>query len=174
MDASHNPEKIRVLCVDDEPTLLDLCKMFLERSGDFTVTIVSSAPEAIRLLEKERFDAIVSDYQMPEMDGIEFLKAVRARGDETPFIIFTGKGREEIVIQALNSGADFYLQKGGEAKSQFAELAHKIRLAVQQRQAEVAIRDHERREVDIINFLPDATFAIDSNGMVIAWNRAIE
>ena len=67
---------------------------------------------------------------MPEMDGIEFLKIVRGRGDKTPFIIFTGKWREEVVIEALNSGADFYLQKGGEPKSQFAELSNKIQHAV--------------------------------------------
>ncbi|MDD1684841.1 MAG: PAS domain S-box protein, partial [Methanoregula sp.] len=51
---------------------------------------------------------------------------------------------------------------------------HKVRQAVQQRMAEATIRDHERREADIINFLPDATFAIDTRGVVIAWNRAME
>jgi PAS domain S-box-containing protein len=108
------------------------------------------------------------------MDGIEFLKKVRRSGNTIPFILFTGRGREEVVIQALNEGADFYLQKGGEPVSQFTELAHKIRQSVQQRQAEIMIRDHERREADIINFLPDATFAIDINGIVIAWNHAVE
>ena len=109
---------------------------------------------------------------MPGMDGIEFLKTVRTSGNTIPFILFTGRGREDIVIQALNEGADFYLQKGGEPVSQFAELAHQIRQAVMQRQAEASIRDHERREQDIINFLPDATLAIDKKGTVIAWNRA--
>jgi PAS domain S-box-containing protein len=99
---------------------------------------------------------------------------VRNSNNHIPFILFTGRGREEIVIQALNEGADFYLQKGGDPVPQFAELAHKVRLAVEQRKAETSIRDHERREQDIINFLPDATFAIDMNGTVIAWNRAIE
>ena len=59
------------------------------------------------------YDAIISDYQIPDMDGIEFLKKVRSSGNSIPFIIFTGKGREEVVIEALNAGADFYLQKGG-------------------------------------------------------------
>ena len=111
---------------------------------------------------------------MPVIDGIEFLKRVRASGNTVPFIIFTGRGREEIVIQALNEGADFYLQKGGEPVSQFAELGHKIQKAILQRRAEASVRDHERREADIINFLPDATFAIDTRGVVIAWNRAME
>ncbi len=163
-----------VLYVDDEPALLEIGRLFLEQSGLFSVDTVPSAPEALLAIGGKVYDAIISDYQMPEMNGIEFLKHVRSSGNTVPFIIFTGRGREEVVIQALNEGADFYLQKGGEPVSQFAELGHKVQMAVQQRRAETSIRDHERREADIINFLPDATFAIDTRGVVIAWNRAIE
>jgi PAS domain S-box-containing protein len=165
---------ISVLYVDDEPALLEIGKQFLEQSGLFSVDTLPSAKEALFSLGSKNYEAIISDYQMPAINGIEFLKQVRASGNTIPFIIFTGRGREEIVIQALNEGADFYLQKGGEPVSQFTELAHKIRQAVQQRKGEASIRDHERREADIINFLPDATFAIDTNGVVIAWNRAME
>ena len=163
-----------VLYVDDEPGLLEIGKLFLEQSSRFNVDTITSAPDALTLLNYKSFDAIVADYQMPGMDGIEFLKRVRSSGNTIPFILFTGRGREEIVIQALNEGADFYLQKGGEPRSQFTELAHKIRQAVEHRKAETSVRDLERREADIINFLPDATFAVDVNGVVIAWNRAIE
>jgi len=165
---------ISVLYVDDEPDLLEVGRLFLERNGDFRVETVTSAETALEIVSKEHFDAIISDYQMPGMNGIEFLKAVREKFGDIPFIIFTGRGREEVVIQALNEGVDFYLQKGGDAISQFAELVHKVRQAVSQRRAELSIREHERREADILNFLPDATFAIDTEGVVIAWNRAIE
>ena len=120
---------IKILYTDDESSLLEIAKMFLEKSGEFSVTTAISAPEAIRLLEQEKYDVIISDYQMPEMDGIQFLVEVRSRFGPIPFILFTGRGREEIVIQAINSGADFYLQKGGEPKAQFAELMHKIKSA---------------------------------------------
>ena len=163
-----------ILYVDDEPGLLEIGKIFLERSEQFSVETITSAPAALRLLSETDYDAIISDYQMPGMDGIGFLKRIRTSGNTIPFILFTGRGREEVAIQALNEGADFYLQKGGEPMSQFAELAHQINRAIQQRLAEASIRDLERREADIINFLPDATFAIDTNGKVIAWNRAIE
>ncbi|NMB77894.1 MAG: PAS domain S-box protein [Methanomicrobiales archaeon] len=163
-----------VLYVDDERALLDLVKVFLEEMGDFSVDTLLSAPEALKQLEKKDYDAVISDYQMAPMDGIAFLKSVRASKNPIPFILFTGKGREEIVIQALNEGADFYLQKGGGPQAQFAELAHKIRQAIHQRKADQSIREHEHREADIINFLPDATFAIDAEGKVIAWNRAME
>ena len=154
---------IAVLYVDDEPVLLELGKHFLERSGQFSIDIVSSAPAALAMMKSKDYDAIISDYQMPEMDGIEFLKKVRTSGNTIPFILFTGRGREEVAIQALNEGADFYVQKGGEPLAQFTDLEHKIRQAVQYRRAVVSIRNLERREADIINFLPDATFAIDTH-----------
>ncbi len=168
------PLPLRVLYVDDEPDLLSIAKRFLKRQRDVDVDTLTSAREALELLGRERYDAIISDYQMPEMDGITFLKQLKASGDTTPFIIFTGRGREEIVIEALNSGADFYLQKGGEPKAQFTELAHMICSAVDRKRTEQLAKDTERRLYDIINFLPDATFAIDIQGHVIAWNKAIE
>lgn len=138
---------IRVLLVDDETPLLEVGQRFLEGMRDFSVTPAVSAPGAIRLLETEPFDAIVADYQMPVMDGIQFLLEVRKRFGHIPFILFTGRGREEVAIQAINNGADFYLQKGGEPKSQFAELAHKIRQAVGRYMAEQALRENEKRLV---------------------------
>ena len=132
-----------VLYVDDEQLLLDLCRSYLEKSGDFRIETTGSAPEAIEKIQNTSYDAIVSDYQMPGMDGIVFLKEVRSRFGDIPFILFTGKGREEIAIEAINNGADFYLQKGGDPRSQFAELAHKIRKAVERRRAIEELRDNE-------------------------------
>jgi PAS domain S-box-containing protein len=166
--------RIHVLYVDDEPDLLEIGKLFLEQSGEFTVEIRTSAQDGISRLKDRAFDAIISDYQMPEMNGIEFLRSARSSGNAIPFILFTGRGREEVVIEAINNGADFYIQKGGDIKAQFAELAHKIRQAVSRRRSETALADSEQRLADIIGFLPDATFAIDTNGTVIAWNRAME
>ncbi|MDO8842649.1 PAS domain S-box protein [Methanocalculus sp.] len=159
------PSPISILYVDDEPALLEIGKLFLERMGEFSVTKSESATDAIRLLSDQRFDAIISDYQMPEMNGIELLKYLKTIGNTTPFIIFTGKGREEVAIEALNSGADFYLQKGGDPKSQFAELSNKVRYAVARRRSEDALRESEVRYRNVVEdmdelicrFLPDNT-----------------
>ncbi|MFA4862010.1 response regulator [Methanoregula sp.] len=126
---------ISVLYVDDDPALRDIGKLFLEMIGNFSVETCNSGPEALERLEQVSYHAVLSDYDMPEMNGIQFLKEVRSRYPTLPFVIFTGRGREDVVVDALNNGVDFYLQKGGEPKSQFAELSHKIRSAVQRRQS---------------------------------------
>jgi CheY-like chemotaxis protein len=132
---------ITVLYVDDEPDLLELGKLFLEEKGTFAITTTESGSSALEILRHSTFDAIISDFQMPEMNGIALLRQIRTTSD-IPFILFTGRGREGVVIDAINSGADFYLQKGGDPQSQFAELGHKIIRAVSRWRAEQAL--HKR------------------------------
>jgi PAS domain S-box-containing protein len=163
-----------VLYVDDEEVLLELGKTFLEMSGSLTVVTALSAAEAIEYLKTNSVDCIISDYQMPEMDGIAFLKYVRANLGLLPFILFTGRGREEVVIEAFSHAADFYLQKGGDPTAQFVELEHKVRLAAERRRTQDELKGSRQRMADIINHLPDATFAIDLEHRVIAWNIAME
>ncbi len=166
--------EIRVLYVDDEPDLLTIGKLFLEESGDFTITTAPNAAEALRLLEQEKFDAIVSDYQMPEMDGIQFLVEVRTRFGPTPFILFTGRGREEVVIQAINSGADFYLQKGGEPGAQFAELSHKIKQAGSRNKAEDLLRKSEEKYRQLIEHSNEAILVAQDGMLKLVNYRLIE
>lgn len=131
---------ITVLTVDDETTLLDIGKLFLERMSDISVETASSGMEALSLLDTRKYDAIICDYEMPVMNGIELLNIVRSRFGDLPFILFTGRGRESVAIDALNAGADFYLQKGGDPRSQYLELASNLRQAVRRKRAEDAIK----------------------------------
>lgn len=117
---------ISVLYVDDEPVLLDIGKRFLEKSGKLKVDAFLSADIAVRVISPSRYDAVISDYQMPGMDGLDFLSAVREIQPDLPFIVFTGQGGEDIAIQALNRGADLYLQKGGNPKAQYEEIENFI------------------------------------------------
>lgn len=134
-----------ILYVDDDPHLLEVARYFLEDTGEFSLATSLLATEALRRPDFSTFDAIISDYEMPRMDGIAFLKSVRESRGDVPFILFTGKGREEVVIEAINNGADFYLQKGGDPTSQFAELAHKIKKALERKMADLALQESERR-----------------------------
>ncbi len=161
--------------VDDEEVLLVVAKVFLERSGDMKVDTVQSAAEAMRKLDHVSYDVIVADYEMPKMDGITFLKAVRARYPSIPFGIFTGKGREWVVIEALNSGADFYLKKGGDPKAEFAELMHKIRRAVERKNTLEQLKGiQERMEFaeTIVETLQIPLFVVDEAMQLVMANRA--
>ena len=131
---------ISLLYVDDEPALLDVCRRFLEQEGDITVSTVVSVEEALTRIAGGTFDAIISDYQMPDVDGISFLRTIRQQYPDMPFILFTGRGREEVVIEAINNGADSYIQKGGDPRAQYKELSHRVRQIVRRRKAESELR----------------------------------
>ncbi|NHJ39405.1 MAG: PAS domain S-box protein, partial [Asgard group archaeon] len=134
--------KINILLVDDEETILEVSKIYLERLNEnYHITAVNSAKKAMDAIENDSYDVIISDYQMPEMDGLELLSSLRDQDNNIPFIIFTGRGREEVAIQALNLGADFYLQKGGETLSQFHELENLIGKLYEKKQAD-ELRQH--------------------------------
>jgi PAS domain S-box-containing protein len=133
----RNGKIVKVLYVDDEEALLEIGKIFLERTMELQLDTADSAEKGINMLLYGKYDIIISDYQMPDMDGIQFLKYVNANFQEKiPFIIFTGRGREEVAIEALNNGASFYIQKGGDLKSQFAELANAIKYAYARKRLE--------------------------------------
>lgn len=171
-------ERIRVLYVDDEPGLLEVGKLFLENTQEFQIDTLTSAQNALASNAIKDCEAIVSDYQMPGMDGIDFLKAVREHSGDLPFILFTGRGREEVVIEAINNGADFYLQKGGDPTAQFAELGHKIRQAVARRRAELSrvkaeteLRDSEEKFRSLIDLTPIGIMVQDTAGRILYVNR---
>ncbi len=121
---------LRILLVDDDPAYLELSKDYLEFFYEIEADTADSAGEAMPKLRTKDFDAVVSDYKMPGMDGITFLKTIREKGIETPFILFTGAGKEDVLIRALENGASFYLQKGKEPKALYAELSEHIQEAV--------------------------------------------
>lgn len=120
-----------LLFVDDDLNICQMSTEFLTKSG-FSVDCVHSGRDALKQLYTRPYDAIISDYEMEEMDGITLLKIVRKEIGEIPFILLTGKGREDVLIDAINNGADYYLQKSLNILSLFTELMHKINQAVEQ------------------------------------------
>jgi PAS domain S-box-containing protein len=161
-----------ILAIDDEAGIRAQIKEFLEMNGNNKVDAVGSVQEARAAIAKQSYDAIVSDYKMPGEDGIEFLKELRAAGNSIPFILLTGKGREDVVIEAFESGADAYLQKGGEPKSLFAELDHRISSIVRRHRAEAALLDSEAEFRSLFEDNPDAVSLVDLEGKVLNTNQA--
>lgn len=136
-------ELLRVLHVDDDPVFLKVAKQCLEIEGRFQVDTALSVEKAEEKMKKEMYDAVVSDYVMPGKDGSDFLKELRDAGNDTPFIMFTGKGKEEIAIRALNLGADGYFSKIGSPETVYGELAHSICQIVESKKAKEALRTNE-------------------------------
>jgi PAS domain S-box-containing protein len=163
-----------VLLIDDEPALLEVLKLFSERSGEMSIHTAQSATEALKLLPEKSFDAIIVDYDMPELNGIEFLKILRSEGDTTPVIIFTGVGHERTAIEAINNGANFFLQKGDDPQTKFRELVEMVKTAAEKSYAGKKLGTNQRIILDLINFSSDPSFAIDRDGKVIAWNVSME
>ncbi|MEZ3163156.1 response regulator [Halorubrum sp. RMP-47] len=127
---------IEVLHVDDDPALLDLTESFLERElGNVEIITVASPDEVLDTLDEQSVHCVVSDYEMPQMDGLELLDAVRDHYADLPFILYTGKGSEEIAAQAINAGVTGYLQKGG--PDQHRRLANRVKHAATEYRAQI-------------------------------------
>lgn len=134
---------IRVLHVDDEPDFADLTATFLEREDDrFDTETATSATEGLDRLSGRTYDCIVSDYDMPRTNGIEFLEQVREKWPNLPFILFTGKGSEEVASDAISAGVTDYLQKQN-GTEQYELLANRIQNAVQARREAQRAERHE-------------------------------
>ena len=127
---NYELNSIRILHVDDEEFFLEASNTLLKKDylHKFNIDMITfrSVKPALELLKREDVDVIISDYQMPDVDGLEFLSILREANNNTPFIILTGRGREEVVIKALNLGADYYIQKGLDINLLFTELSHYI------------------------------------------------
>ncbi|KOX91322.1 chemotaxis protein CheY [Haloarcula rubripromontorii] len=123
---------IAVLHIDDEPDFLDVASEILAQQSDkLTVIPAAGASEGLDRLATRSIDCIVSDYRMPEKDGIELLKTVREEYPDLPFILFTGEGSEAVASDAIAAGATDYLRKG-HGTERYELLANRIENAVEQ------------------------------------------
>ena len=164
-------EKIKVLHVDDEKAFLAVAKQCLEEQNNIQVDTALSAKDALKKLKRSEYDVVVCDYQMPEKNGLEVLRELRSQGNDVPFILFTCKGKEDIAIDALNSGVYRYIGKEGNAEVTFEELKHSIRAAVKEQRTEKLFKKAETRLRQITDNIQDLLLLLDEN-MVIRFASA--
>lgn len=117
----------RILVTDDAETVAASVAFVLSQ-GDFDIVLASDGMEALTILERERFDLLMSDWQMPNMSGIELVQAVRASTlvHPLPVILLTSLDTEEARQQALKAGADAFLVKGTIAGAPLLDLVEKL------------------------------------------------
>jgi DNA-binding NtrC family response regulator len=144
--ASNKKSAIHVLHVDDDPSLQEITKlMLLDLDCSFEIDCACCVDEAFKKLAVGNYDVVISDYEMPQKEGLQFLKELREQKNGIPFILFTGKGREEVAIKALNLGADAYHNKQGSPDTVYGELAHSIRQSIERKKAKALILLSEMR-----------------------------
>jgi PAS domain S-box-containing protein len=161
---------IHVLHVDDEGDFLEGAKLALEMVGAFHVDTASSVEEANEKLKKNAYDAIICDYMMPRKDALQFVKELRDNGNRIPFIIFTGKSREDVAIEALNLGVDRYFSKIGRPSVVYQELAYGIRQVVRSRRLEDAHVETKELYKSIFDLSPDSIITLDTRGVITSCN----
>ena len=134
---------LRILHVDDDSCFLETSKQILPMQNNFKIDTATSVDEAFEKMEKQTYDAVVSDYEMPLKNGLDFLKELKERKAEISFILFTGKGREEVVVKALNLGADRYINKVGSPETVYCELADAIKKTVERKKSKQLLVESE-------------------------------
>ena len=114
-------ENLRILVVDDEQDYCDVLKMILEGRG-YAVDTCNDGREALNLLEKGSFDIVVSDLNMPVMDGYELLREIKSRDYDCEVIILTAFGTIEKAVETMKAGAFTYVTKGSDPEELLIEI----------------------------------------------------
>jgi len=157
---------VTVLHVDDDPAFLEMVGTFLEREDDrLDVETAESAAEGVERLAEGGVDCVVSDYDIPERNGIAFLERVREDHPDLPFILFTGKGSEEVASDAISAGVTDYLQKQA-GDDRYALLANRIRNAAERTRAQRERRRNERHFEAVLNDPKMLISVLDPDGTV--------
>ncbi|MFH1334950.1 MAG: response regulator [Candidatus Zixiibacteriota bacterium] len=124
-------DSAKILVVDDEKRMCESLQTLLSKAG-YNVTTVEKGEEALRRIDKSDFDLVITDIKMPQVDGLDILKAARAKDEDALVILMTGYASLESAISAINQGAYDYLMKPIE----FADLKLTIQRALEKRRAD--------------------------------------
>ena len=163
-----------ILVVDDDPAVLESFKAILEREPGFVVDTQTTSTEALELLDTRYFDVIISDYSMPDIDGVALLREARARGCQSLFVIVTGKRLAHIAMDALNSGADFFIQKGPNTAKDLENLIGFIRAHAPSKSAESEIAEWERFYHSVVESTPDLVCRLLADGAFTYTNETCQ
>lgn len=164
---------IQILVVDDDEDLIFLAQQFLGmQDEDFHLVPATTGQEALRLLESNEIDAVICDYYLGpgQLNGLEILEWLRDQDSDIPFIIFTGRSREDIAIQALNLGADYYFEKTDDLGGLFSEIAHHVKSVVRHRRMKEVLDESEERYRSLVQSIDDILLVLDENNFIVQYH----
>lgn len=158
----------QVIHVDDEPDFAELAAEFVERQDErLSVETATNPNDALDRIRTNGIDCVVSDYDMPDQSGIEFLETVRGEFPDLPFILYTGKGSEEVATEAIHNGVTDYIQKES-GTDQYAVLANRIANAVRGYRAQKLVN----RAFRAMDQSREGMALLDADGEFIYVNQA--
>ena len=162
--------EIDLLAVDDQQDILELSQIFLEQhSENINVDTTTNPEEAITQIFEQPYDAVLSDYDMPQMTGVELLQQVRQKDQDLPFILYTGKGTEEIAQEAIEAGVTDYQQKEP-GSDVYKVITNKIETAVQN------YREKEQNQIfnEIVEHSENPILVTDNQSRIVYANQTFE
>ena len=145
--------------------------MLLDLNSSLEIDHACCVDEGLNKLAAGHYDVVVSDYDMPQKNGLDFLRELRQRKNMVPFILFTGKGREDVAVTALNLGAEGYFHKQGSPETVYGELAHGINFVTEKAKAKSALEASEKRYFTLMNQAAEAIFIHDEKGKILDVNQ---
>jgi PAS domain S-box-containing protein len=157
-------EEIHTLVVDDSDFFASLAAGQLETEHDIQAVEANSGEEALEILETGSFDCVVSDYDMPEMDGLTLYRRIVDAGSDVPFVLLTGRSDAAIVSEAIGLGIDDYLRKEAVSEQDnFEVLANRIENVVSRRKA-------QQKYETVVDNTPDGIVQVHRDGTILAAN----
>ncbi|EMA21145.1 PAS domain S-box protein [Haloarcula amylolytica] len=174
--AVNGDDRVQVLYVGTDSDDAETLSTALEReNGRFMVETVRTAPEAVARLADDTVDCLVSDYDLPEQNGIGLLETVRDEHPTLPFIIYTAQGSEAVASEAISAGVTDYLRKEP-GTEQHVELTNRIFDAVDHSRSQQAVSERNRalRSYErMVNSMQEAACIYDAEGRFEIVNETI-
>lgn len=169
--APKDSARLSILCIDDDTAVLDMFTTSFNRYPDLAVSTCSSPVVALERLKSQNVDAIFCDFAMPDMDGIEFLKEIRSRGNNAFFIICTGRHIARVASDALNYGGNYYLQKGITLMADMQKVIDLVRQNRANRASASPLPPADNTSPSLIDNQLFPVFSFDRNGRILHANR---
>lgn len=168
-------EKIRVLIIEDNPLDIEIMSEILAKY-DLDINFVSSGDEGLKKLRVNHYDAVVSDFAMPGMSGIDVLNQMKSEGCEIPLIIVTGAGNEEIAVEAMKKGAYDYIVKSPDPG--YIEILYLVIKQSVERHRTITEKKKLEKKIQVlvqaVDTSADGIIIVDKNRNITSWNKGAE